>query len=584
MATAEFSITGSVSGFSPFSDRGKDLSSGETVTLQLENAGTVSQVRFDIELKSTEEVPDIVLSPASGVPATPDGVVTFTAPIDVTASYIIRCIIGDGIKEPNWTKKRLVAFRSPRGTRHVVVTERDEYEALGWAPAINEVSDLAVEAISGEITGPGASSTGEIATWQGTDGNQLNRNTLAKIPPGTGQLQLTERIELGPSPSQQDGLNLSNGQGVYFRTIAGVGYMRGLGIDASDDLFIGDVDNDGSIILRVKGTETVDVEVGGVRKLRVDNLTVKTPSRLIIEPSGFQAATSGDIGLSKSGNIVGRNDAEDDNVGMLSLAGDAVTLGSAATVATAMATAPAGQLLLLTGITQALKVTSSAVSVGATPAPSGTLALPKTASINASNQGESASVPMIATDSGDKLLLGGNVAANKGIQLDVQTGYSVATVVNGVTELLVEAGQVSVTNDLEVQGGVVWPCLEPQTLLYTTQRSTTNTDLEDVTGASTTVTLPADCRVIAEMTCETSATTTSCLGGWAIEIDGVDGEPMRRYLSGSNDTGSVSVMAWRDLTAGGPYTIQARHQRVSGAGTVNTDKVQLVVRSYIKPA
>jgi hypothetical protein len=584
--TAEFSIEGSVSGFSPFSDVGKDLEPGETVTLKFESAPPGTQGRFDVRVKSASWVPDITLSPASGVPDPVTNEVTFVAPVGAIASYMIRGIVGDGHTNPNTTKERIVALRSAIGLRHVIVTERGEYEpTFGWAEGINEAIDVTVAAVGGDIVGPGSSTDGAVATWNGATGKILRDNSLALIPPGTGQLQLSERIELGPSPSQQDGLNLSNGQGVYFRTIAGVGHMRGLGIDASDDLLIGDVNNDGSVILRVKGAETVDVEVGGVRKLRVDSLTVNTPSRLVIEPSGFQAATIGDIGLSKSGNIVGRSDDELSNVGMLSLAGDVVTLGSAATTTTAMATDAAGTLLFLTGITQAFKATSTAFSVGATPAPSGTLALPKTSSITASNQGDSAAVPMIATGVTDQLLIGGNVAANKGVRIDSQTGYTVVAGIAGADKLTVSSTGIAVDGNVVVNGVTTWPSVFIDNLDFTTLRTTTNGSLEDVTGASVTIaSLAAECRVVAEMSVQSGATTTQCVGGWAISINGTDSLVMERYLSGTGDTGQSTVTAVLDLPAGGPYAIQARHRRTSGAGTVNTVQLQMLVRAYVKPA
>jgi len=590
---AEFSIEGSVSGFSPYSDVGKDIEPGETVTLKLENPGTVSQVRFDIEFKSTSYVPSITLSPPSGMPAKPSDDVTFVAPVDVVASYKIRCITGDGTAD-GAVKSRIVAIRSAIGLRHVIVTERDEYQRpYGWAEAINETVDQTVAAVGGDITGPGASTDGAIATWNGASGNQLRNNSLAIIPPGTGRLQLTERIELGDSPTD-NGLNLEQLYGVSWNTELGA--ARAIGIENGTDLTIGDVTNIDYVLLQAKASKAVNVDIGGTTELAVETGRARVSNELKLTGKLKMGPTPPDgtgINLSTTQPITGETVAPDaGQAHMMSVdASNRLLLGENGNLGDVYIRTRTGNNVYVEigganklTVGSSLVSVSSSLSIGAVPAPSGTLALPKTASVRASNQGEDDYVPMIATDAGDQLLLGGNYVGNKGMRLDVQTGYIIAAAIAGTTELSVEAGKVVVVHNLEVQGGEAWVPLEPIYYEMLTTRITTNdVDLEDITGASVAVTLPAECRLICEMHCQTSAGTTSCTGLWAININGVDKTTMGRTMSGVSDIGSVSVMASADLAAGGPYTVKGRHRRAGGAGTVQTEKVQLIVRVYVKP-
>jgi hypothetical protein len=105
---------------------------------------------------------------------------------------------------------------------------------------------------------------------------------------------------------------------------------------------------------------------------------------------------------------------------------------------------------------------------------------------------------------------------------------------------------------------------------------TTSGTLEDITGLTFDVTLAATGRIVANMTVQTSTTGGSpATGAWAISINSVDGTEIQRYLSGTNDTGSLGVQARSASLGAGTYTVKGRHRRASGSSTVNTDVAEL---------
>jgi hypothetical protein len=113
--------------------------------------------------------------------------------------------------------------------------------------------------------------------------------------------------------------------------------------------------------------------------------------------------------------------------------------------------------------------------------------------------------------------------------------------------------------------------------------TTTSATLEDITGLTFDVTLPATGRIMADMVVQTSTTGGSpATGAWAISINSVDGTEIARYLSGVNDTGALAVLARSISLGAGTYTVKGRHRRVSGASTVNTDVAQLSAIAVIE--
>ena len=110
-----------------------------------------------------------------------------------------------------------------------------------------------------------------------------------------------------------------------------------------------------------------------------------------------------------------------------------------------------------------------------------------------------------------------------------------------------------------------------------TGQSTTSATLEDVAGCSFSITTPASGRLMGWLAVECSTTGGSpSTGAWSIEFDGVDQNEIQRYLSGINDKGVIASAGRSGILAAGAYTVQARHRRVSGASTVDTDRAKLV--------
>lgn len=160
MAVADFKINTSVQ-----ADRGVDVHTSAAITLQLENAPSidVSSVTFSVIAQSAD-APDLTLSPSDGIPSTPSGTVTFTMPSSGFHSYTIKCVVNNGkratdrglVIDADYTRTRLIAIRSPiADLRKTVPNERNEYDADGWSPALNELT----VAVEDAATGSGAAGT-----------------------------------------------------------------------------------------------------------------------------------------------------------------------------------------------------------------------------------------------------------------------------------------------------------------------------------------------------------------------------------------------------------------------------------------
>jgi hypothetical protein len=110
--------------------------------------------------------------------------------------------------------------------------------------------------------------------------------------------------------------------------------------------------------------------------------------------------------------------------------------------------------------------------------------------------------------------------------------------------------------------------------IETTDVDTTAAALADITGNTFDLHLEVASRIRAQLSVQCNA-SAAAVGSWAIEINAVDGSEMFRSLATPTDNGSVSVNAISAVLPAGTYTVQGRHRRVSGAGTVSTTLAQL---------
>lgn len=108
-----------------------------------------------------------------------------------------------------------------------------------------------------------------------------------------------------------------------------------------------------------------------------------------------------------------------------------------------------------------------------------------------------------------------------------------------------------------------------------TTQTTTSGTLENVTGASFNLTTNVSGRIMAALSIECSVTGAGSTGAWAISINSVDGTEIQRFISAGAEIGAVSIQARSATLAAGTYTVQARHRRAVGGGTINTDLAQL---------
>lgn len=108
---------------------------------------------------------------------------------------------------------------------------------------------------------------------------------------------------------------------------------------------------------------------------------------------------------------------------------------------------------------------------------------------------------------------------------------------------------------------------------------TTSGTLEDVAGASTTVTLESSAYIVAVATfeSETNSGASSSTIGIALNIDGVDHAEHQRYLSGSSDKGIGALTHRAGPFAAGTYTVKLRFRRVSGTATPGINNASISV-------
>lgn len=107
--------------------------------------------------------------------------------------------------------------------------------------------------------------------------------------------------------------------------------------------------------------------------------------------------------------------------------------------------------------------------------------------------------------------------------------------------------------------------------------TTTSATLEDITGLTFNLTVPAGstATIVACMTLQCEAGGANVTGAWAISINSVDGPDVERNMSTANTTGSVACQHRQIGLTAGSYAVTGRHRRVSGASTANTDSAQL---------
>ena len=114
----------------------------------------------------------------------------------------------------------------------------------------------------------------------------------------------------------------------------------------------------------------------------------------------------------------------------------------------------------------------------------------------------------------------------------------------------------------------------------TTPVGTVSAVLEDVSGASITITPTSSTEaiVMASFEVQTQSGASASTIGIAVNINGVDHDEMQRYLSGSNDLGLGSLThRSATLTGGVPVTIKLRFRRVTGVATPGINKAHMAV-------
>lgn len=119
----------------------------------------------------------------------------------------------------------------------------------------------------------------------------------------------------------------------------------------------------------------------------------------------------------------------------------------------------------------------------------------------------------------------------------------------------------------------------------TTQRTTTSSSLQDITGATATIVLPCLAHLAVWLNCEVSASGASADIGIGVNIDGTDHDVLTTHLAASaSDSGTTAVMH-RTATALAPgsYVVKGRMKRAAGSGTPAVDRADLLVVA-LRPA
>lgn len=194
MGIADFDISAS----GP-EDVGYDATAGEVLTLQLTNLPTTAyRTQFSVE-RFSKDMPSLVFSPVSGEPATPGGTVTVTCPGSGIHSFIIDCVVDNGVDAQGVTRadyrsSRCVVIRSAgTGLAKIVPAERTEYDTTnGWTGRINEMID-ATDVLATATSDPtpntlalrnGSGAFGVLGLWIGAD------------PSSAGQLRCSDGFAL----------------------------------------------------------------------------------------------------------------------------------------------------------------------------------------------------------------------------------------------------------------------------------------------------------------------------------------------------------------------------------------------------
>jgi hypothetical protein len=131
-------------------------------------------------------------------------------------------------------------------------------------------------------------------------------------------------------------------------------------------------------------------------------------------------------------------------------------------------------------------------------------------------------------------------------------------------------GDIPANSDLATDNGYI----------EVTGQNTTSTALVDIPGCTFNITLDVPGRISAMMTVEASmfGAPGAWQGGWAININGVDGGEIKCSITTVEEPTPVAVQFRNDVPlAAGTYVVKGRHRIAAGVGTntLRTDVAQL---------
>lgn len=201
MNHARFTINGNAS-----SNRGYDTTNGAALSFALEaSSALVRKVEYwvsdatDPEAPlASKDAPELALvGTTTGrrvIAATPATAVTTTAAAGGVHSWIVRCLVNDGVNQdgsvnPDFVFERMVSIRTADGRRKIIGAEGTQYSLRGWADAQNEdvealaANTLPVPALNRLLQGDGTQ-------WQavtGIDAARITSGGLVAERGGTGQ-------------------------------------------------------------------------------------------------------------------------------------------------------------------------------------------------------------------------------------------------------------------------------------------------------------------------------------------------------------------------------------------------------------